>query len=171
MGLRVIEVWDDRDYDPTWRRFVRRASRAVVIKGGMVAMVKSTVQGFYKFPGGGVKKGESRISALVREAREEAGLAIIRPSIRELGMLWEIRKSRFEREIFDHRSYFYLAKANSRVMPQQLEKYEKALGFVLEFVDPEKALENNLRLFGDKPESFIMHESRILKEIIEKKKN
>ena len=167
--MKIIEIWDEKDYDPSWRRFVRRASRAVVIKGGRVAMVKSTVQGFYKFPGGGVKKGESRIAALVREAREEAGLAIIRPSIRELGMLWEIRKSRFEREIFDHRSYYYFAKAKSRIVPQQLEKYEKALGFVLEFVDPEEAFENNMRLFGNKPGSFIMHESRILREIIEKR--
>ena len=102
--MDVIRIWDQHDYDPAWRRFIRRAARAVILTGdGKIALIKSRKEGFYKFPGGGMKRGESRLAALIRETREEAGLAIIPATVRELGLFWEIRKSIYDREIFEQR--------------------------------------------------------------------
>ncbi|MEA4919525.1 MAG: NUDIX domain-containing protein [Clostridiaceae bacterium] len=165
--MRIIQTWDDRNYDPAWKRFVRRASRAVIIRNGKVAMVKSTVEGYYKFPGGGVKRGEGRIGALIREAREEAGLSIIFHSIREIGMMREIRKSIYGEQIFDQRSYYYLAKVKNKILPQKLEPYEQELGFELRFVDAQIAYQSNIELAGGQTDGFVLREARVLKEIID----
>lgn len=49
---------------------------AVIINGNSVLLVKTRSSGNYDFPGGGIEIGESMVSALKREVREEAGLEI-----------------------------------------------------------------------------------------------
>ena len=167
--MRVIRVWDEHNYDPHWRRFVRHASRAIIPAGdGRLAMVKSRKEGFYTFPGGGVKRGESRIAALIRETREEAGLVVIHASIREYGVFREVRKSIYEREIFDQRTYYYLAGVQKKVVPQRLEPYEKKLGLELELVDPYEACRCNIEAAQRLDHSFLRREISVLGEILEK---
>jgi hypothetical protein len=45
----------------------REAVRAIILKGDQVLMVYSTLNGDYKFPGGGVKRDEAHATALQRE--------------------------------------------------------------------------------------------------------
>lgn len=166
--MRVIRIWDEHDYDPRWRRFIRKAARAVILAGdGRIAMVKSRKEGFYKFPGGGVKRGESRLAALIRETREEAGLVIIPSSVQEMGMFWEIRKSVYDKEIFDQRSYYYTARAQRRIFPQMLEPYEKSMGFELEFVEASKAYKSNIEASAGGNNAFLMRETCVLREVID----
>ena len=166
--MRIIRVWDDYDYDPRWRRFVRRASRAIIPMGdGRLAMVKSRKEGFYLFPGGGVKRGESRIAALIRETREEAGLVVVHASIREYGVFREVRKSIYEREIFDQRTYYYLAGVQKKVVPQRLEPYEKKLGLELELVDPYEACRCNMKAAQRLDHGFLRREISVLHDILE----
>ena len=82
--MKVIAVFDDKDYDENWSRFTRRAVRAVIIKNNRIALVKCEKEGYYKFPGGGIKNGESHLETLIRETSEETGLQIIPDSIKEL---------------------------------------------------------------------------------------
>ena len=124
--MKVIRTWDLKDYDPNWRRFVRRASRAIIYQGTKVAMVRSETEGFYLFPGGGVKRGESRIAALIRETLEETGLVIIRSTVKEMGMFREVRRSIYQNEIFDQRSYYYTAQVEPQAAATRLEPYERA---------------------------------------------
>ena len=44
----------------------------------------------YKFPGGGIEKNESNIDALIRETKEEAGLVVIKDSIKEYGYVHRV---------------------------------------------------------------------------------
>lgn len=167
--MDVIRIWDQHDYDPAWRRFIRRAARAVILTGdGKIALIKSRKEGFYKFPGGGMKRGESRLAALIRETREEAGLAIIPATVRELGLFWEIRKSIYDREIFEQRSYYYLAKAKHQIFPQQLDPYEASLGFELEFVDVREAYKQNQAAAAASRSTFLLRETAVLKEILDR---
>lgn len=169
-GMKVMQIWDEHNYNPHWRRFIRRAARAVILAGdGRIAMVKSRKEGFYKFPGGGLKKGESRVQALIRETREEAGLEIIPSSVRELGMFWEIRKSVYDKEIFDQRSYYYIARAKRRLVPQQLEPYEKSLGFELAFVPVCEAYRSNTEVAAASGKNnFLLRETKVLQKLMER---
>lgn len=53
---------------------VRNAVRIVLFDGnGRVLMVSAPKLGYYKLPGGGIERGESKRHALIRETREEVG--------------------------------------------------------------------------------------------------
>jgi 8-oxo-dGTP pyrophosphatase MutT (NUDIX family) len=56
----------------------RVAVRAVIQRGTLLLMVHSRRAGDYKFPGGGLKAGESPREALVREVSEECGRTVTR---------------------------------------------------------------------------------------------
>lgn len=54
----------------------RHAVRAVILDEDRILMVQSN-KGDYKFPGGGIEKGESPEEALVREVLEETGYRVL----------------------------------------------------------------------------------------------
>lgn len=141
--MRVLQVFDKKDYLNKMKRFVREAVRAVIFKNDEIALVKSHKQGYYKFPGGGIKSGESHIDTLIRETLEETGLNIISDSVRELGMTKEVRKSIFVNEIFEQNSYYYFADISDKKANQKLDRYEKEEGYHLEFIPLINALRAN----------------------------
>ena len=145
--MEVLAVYDDRNYQPHWTRHERHAVRAVIIRDGRVALVKSKKKGFYQFPGGGIAPGETHEQALVRETLEEVGLTVLPHTIRPLGIVREIRASQFAPETtFDQTSYYYFAQVDDGVAQQTLEDYEQDLGYTLEWADMEQARVVNLRL-------------------------
>jgi 8-oxo-dGTP pyrophosphatase MutT (NUDIX family) len=54
---------------------MQKRVRGILIKDGMIALIKRTRDGetFYVFPGGGVEEGETDEQALKREMKEELG--------------------------------------------------------------------------------------------------
>ena len=52
---------------------MQKRVRRILIKDGMIALIKRTRDGetFYVFPGGGVEEGETEEQALKREIKEE----------------------------------------------------------------------------------------------------
>ena len=114
---------------PSGRVFDRPSVRAIILRGGRIAMVHSLKYDYYKFPGGGIEAGESHLEALLREAREEAGLRILPESVREYGVV-----PRAEREpgggsrktastpgnmIFSRRTIFITSAMRSRSTPRR----------------------------------------------------
>ena len=91
--MRTIATLDLKNYEPDWRRYRRFAVRAVIFRDTELIMVRSSKDGFYKFPGGGIERGESHLDTLIRETKEELGLNILPESIHPLGRVREIRKS------------------------------------------------------------------------------
>lgn len=167
--MPVLAVYDDRNYAPHWERHVRHAVRCVIRRGNKVALVKSTTKGFYQFPGGGIDPGETHEQALIRETREETGLAILPETIRPFGLTREVRASQFVEEvIFDQTSYYYLADAEDEVYSQVLEDYEKDLGYTLEWVEMEKARAVNLKLCRTHryKSKFVLREAEILERLL-----
>ena len=73
--MRLLFTIDTKDYDPEGKAFVRPSARCIAIREGRVAMVYSRKYDYYKFPGGGIERGETREQALIRECQEE--LAVI----------------------------------------------------------------------------------------------
>ena len=74
--MRLLFDIDTKDYDKDGRKLVRDAARSIIIRDGKIALVHSLKYAYYKFPGGGIEDGESRLDALARETLEEAGLVV-----------------------------------------------------------------------------------------------
>lgn len=170
--MKTILLMDEKNYDEGWKRFYREASRAIIIKGGKIALVKSLQGGWYKFPGGGIEEGESAVDAVIRETMEETGLSLIKDSVREYGTVHEIRKSiYYDNEIFEQKSFYYTAEADDAVFEQNLNAYEAELGYVLEWADIKTAYETNMtfRKNGDFSvvNAFPIREAYVLKMLME----
>ena len=144
--MRMLFALDRQDYAGCTHVRRRDSARAVMIRGGSVAMVYSRKYDYYKFPGGGLEPGESPVEALRRETMEESGLRIIPASIREYGFVHRIQKSMTdETECWVQDNYNYLCDAEEAVLSQKLDSYEEEEGYTLVFADPMTVIRTNRR--------------------------
>ncbi len=164
--MKLITLFDDKNYKQR-SGIVREAVRAIIVKDGKVALVKSLKENHYKFPGGGIESNESHIDTLIRETKEETGLIIKTDSIKECGFIHEIRKSIFNDDAFEQKSYYYFAKVADEICEQELSEREKDLKYVLEWVDPVIAYNVDYKLGQDYNNKFLLRESCILNLIID----
>ncbi len=165
--MRLLFTLDRGDYQEGEKVFSRPSARAVVIRDGRVAMVYSRKFRHYKFPGGGIEPGESREAALVREAREEAGLVLAPETIRPYGFVHRIEQGD-PPPIFLQDNFYYLASATATV-PQQLDGYEAEEGYTLVWADPREAIEQNLALTNDykrKYHTMLFREALVLERLM-----
>ena len=113
------------------------------------------------------KKDESKIDTLIRETLEETGLSIVPESIKEYGYTCEKRKGTYDfDEIFIQNSYYYTANVTDTISELSLDKYEKILGYHLEFVPLEIAYEANKTIGKNYHSSFILREAKVLEILI-----
>lgn len=165
--MRLLFEMDTRDYDPNGKAFVRPSVRGVIIRQGRVAMVHSLKYDYYKFPGGGIEAGESRLQALQREVLEEAGLQLIPDSVCEYGYVHRVQKGEQE-AMFIQDNYYYLCDAEERILPQRLDDYEAEERFTLEFVEPQKAIRTNREVpHGPKDQLMLEREALVLEMLIQ----
>ena len=142
--MKTLFVLDKKDYDTSWRRSSRPSVRAVILSGERIAMVYSRKYDYYKFPGGGIEKGEDHTSALIREVREETGLSVIPESIRGFGLVIRLNKSNKEPEtIFSQENYYYFCETEGEAGEQSLDDYEDEEGFCLRYILPAEGIEVN----------------------------
>ena len=153
--MKLIALFDEKNYKQR-TGIVREAVRAIIVKDGKVALVKSLKENHYKFPGGGIELGESHIDTLIRETKEETGLIIKYDSIRECGFIHEIRKSIFNDDAFEQKSYYYFAEVKDEICEQELSEREKNLQYVLEWVDPVIAYNVDYKLGQDYNNKFLL---------------
>ena len=167
--MRLLFEMDQKDYAHCTHTFTRHSARSIIIKDGKVAMIHSLKYDYYKFPGGGIENGESPVEAMIRETREEAGLAVIPESVREYGYVHRIQRSDYDpTECFVQDNYYYLCEAEDGAVHQNLDDYEAEEHFTPEFVDPETAIKKN-RSVGPSPYDPVMfeREARVLELLME----
>ncbi len=101
---------------------------------------------------------------MLREVKEETGLIIIEDSIKEYGMIQEIRKSwHGNQEIFNQKSYYYFAEVEIDTVVPSLQNYEIELEFMLEWVDINHAIKTNIDLSKNYVSKFLLREAEVLK--------
>lgn len=165
--MKLLYEFDYKDYDKCTKSYERNAVRAIIRKDDKIAMVKSDKEGYYKFPGGGMEKNESKIDTLIRETLEETGLSIIPESIKEYGFTREKRKGTYDfDEIFIQNSYYYTAEITDSISKLSLDEYEKILGYHLEFVPLKIAYDANMSIGNNYHSSFILREAKVLELLI-----
>ena len=166
--MRLLFEMDKQDYEHCTHRFVRNSARSIIIRDGKIAMIHSLKYDYYKFPGGGIEKGEDPVEAMIRETREESGLTVKPETVREYGYVHRIQRSdKDETECFIQDNYYYLCEAEDRAAGQHLDEYEARETYTLEFVDPMAAIIKN-RSVGQTPYNSMMfeREARVLEMLI-----
>ncbi|MGM9972787.1 MAG: NUDIX hydrolase [Clostridiaceae bacterium] len=143
----------------------RIAARGIIESRGKLLMIK-TNKGDYKFPGGGVQRGESQKEALVREVEEETGYKVKRV-IGKIGVVKQVNPDNYtENCTFQMYSNYYLCSLSDEKGVQNLEEYEKRLGYKPYWIDIDKALEINEKLLaeGNKEHNpWVERETRVLR--------
>ena len=160
--MRLLFEMDKKDYGGCTRTFTRDSARSIIIRDGKIAMIHSLKYDYYKFPGGGIENGENPVGAMIRETREEAGLAVIPESVREYGYVHRIQKSdRDDAVCFIQDNYYYLCEAEKDQIPQELDAYEAKESYRLEFIFPGTAIAKN-RSVRNSPYNRMMFEREAL---------
>ena len=162
--MRLLFELDTKDYDLSGTAFIRHSARCIHIKNGLAAMVHSVKYDYYKFPGGGIERDESREHAMIRETREEAGLVVIPESVREYGYVHRIQKSSYDdADYFVQDNYYYLCDVEEDIQSQNLDGYEADEKFTLEYVEPDRAIFVNRHVdHGPKDQIMLEREARVL---------
>lgn len=167
--MRLLFTIDTQDYDNDGSQFIRPSSRAIIIKNRKIAMIHSLKYDYYKFPGGGIENNEDRITALVREVKEEAGLKVKLDSVREYGYVHRIQKGHQE-DVFIQDNYYYLCDIEEESTLQKLDGYEQDELFTLEFVDPILAIKTNRNgAKRPKDKNMLEREAKVLECLISEK--
>ena len=167
--MRRLFSIDLQDYAKCTHTFVRNSARGIILREGRVAMVHSLRDGYYKFPGGGIERGEGPVEAMRREVREEAGLVVIPQSVREYGLVHRIQRgTQDETECFIQDNFYYICEAEEEILPPQMEDYEAEAEFVLEFVDAREAIRMNREsALSSRYHTMLHREARVLEMLIE----
>ncbi len=125
------------------RAFNRKAVRAIILDAPKLLMVFSVLNGDYKFPGGGMHRDESPAQALRREVLEECGARLFGIA-RPFGKVIEYDKS-VQRgyDLFMLTSYYYWCQIEGLLGQQNLDDYERELGFTPRWVEVDEAIQTN----------------------------
>ena len=144
----------------------RIAVRAVILRGRNLLMVFSSAVGDYKFPGGGVDNGESHEQALAHELREECGASLLSVDS-ELGAIIEYNfAEEKDFDVFKMTSHYYFCQVEDGLGAQNLDGYEKDLGFKPVWIDIDDAISINRSLFNsDKIPEWLRRELFVLEHI------
>ena len=168
--MRLLFEIDKKDYDDCTKIFVRPSVRGIIIKNGRVAMMHSLKYDYYKFPGGGIDKGETHLQTLIREVKEESGLTVIPESVQPFGMVHRVQKSDAG-EKFVQDNFYYLCETEDTVETQTLDDYEAEEQFTLEFVSAEDAIKINESYDrGAMHRTMTERENRVLKLLLEEQR-
>lgn len=166
--MRHLFEVDLKDYDGCTKVFRRPSARAIIFKGDKLALVYAANEKYFKFPGGGIHDDEDKKAALVREVKEEAGLAVIPSSIKEYGSVLRRQKSEINEDtVFEQENYYYFCKTEDVVGSQNLDNYEKEAGFMLVYADIDEAIKVNSEYKSNTSfnEVMIKRENRVLELI------
>jgi 8-oxo-dGTP pyrophosphatase MutT (NUDIX family) len=148
------------------RTIHRHAVRAVILRGQELLMIYSANVGDYKFPGGGVDKGETHEQALVREVREECGMSLFHVGNELCRVVEYALPMEQEYDVFKMTSYYYQCEVQDGFGVQKLDDYERDLGYVPAWINLDRAIEINKSLLDiSKPPEWQEREVLVLEYV------
>lgn len=146
--------------------FKRQAARAIIRKGSKYLLIYSKY-GDYKFPGGGIKKGEEIRDTMVREVQEETGYIVIADSIKALGKVFERRKGEYE-DIMEMESYYLNCDVESKVGCRNLDEYEKEYNYQIVRMTLQDAIENNKQVKDLDKCPWVIRDTKVMEFLVNK---
>lgn len=145
--MRVLkEIFREDGINTQGKTLHREAVRGIVLRQHTILMIYSSVNGDYKFPGGGVYKNETCKDALIREFQEECGAKLSHIG-QEIGCVIEYSIPREKNyDVFKMTSRYFLCGIDGGFREQHLDQYEQDLGFCPVLVDIDTAIQTNSTL-------------------------
>lgn len=167
--MKVLkEFYHNQGLNVNAKALHRVGVRAIVMDREKILMVYSSKTKDYKFPGGGVKGGEAHHEALSRELREECG-SLLKRVTGEFGQVkeyWKPHENNYD--VFIQTSFYYTCQVREDSVAQELEEYEKEMGFEPAWVRVAQALSQNELLLKTAASSlprWILRETYVLRQL------
>ncbi len=149
--------------------FIRKAARAIVLKGDDILLLYTKRYHDYTLPGGGIDEGENNIQGLIRELQEETGAHNV-TNIEAFGLYEEFRPwHKDDYDIVHMKSYCYVCDIDDELRTPNFEDYEINNGMTPLWVNIHQAIKHNEETMAksDKKGLSIERETFLLKRIVE----
>ena len=146
--------------------FKRIAVRGLIQKNRRFLLIYSKY-GDYKFPGGGIKKGESLEETLLREVQEETGYLVKKESISE-GILVHKKRKGDPDDLLEMDSYYFFCDVFETLGERKLDDYEAEYDYKVCWMTLEEAIRNNESVKDYENIPWIKRETMVMKNFLEK---
>ncbi len=160
---------DLKNYKENGSVFKRTAVRGIICRDGKYLVIRSNKHGDYKFPGGGMKNGESAKDTLIREVKEETGFNVIANNISSDGFIVHEKRKGDPEDMMQMESYYFFCDVYDESGKTNLDDYEKEEDYRAEWHCIEDIIRNNeaIKDFDEIP--WIVRETMVMKEILKNK--
>ncbi|MGB4661020.1 MAG: NUDIX domain-containing protein [Mobilitalea sp.] len=144
--------------------FKRTAARGIINNRDKYLLIFSRY-GVYKFPGGGMEKGEELEDTLVREVEEETGYKVIKNSTEKYGKVFERRKGEYD-DILEMKSYYFRCKVEEVVGSRNLDEYEEEYDYQIVWMTLPEAIEKNNAVTALDICPWVMRDTKVMELLV-----
>lgn len=168
--IEIIKVKDIESVEKCNKEIKRLAVKGIVKENDKILFLR-TNKNDYKFPGGGLRKGESHQEGLKREMLEETGYKIREIKKPFISFIEKKPDAYEEGLVFIMESQYWFCTLDTRhVFDQALDAYEADQEFKVEYVSLEEAYRNNLALLEIDCKSvnpWVKRETEVIKHLLD----
>jgi 8-oxo-dGTP pyrophosphatase MutT (NUDIX family) len=154
---------DLKNYEKSDTMFKRTAARAIVKRGDLYLLIHSKY-GDYKFPGGGVNKGETLEEAMIREVQEETGFQVLKETVCLYGKVLERRKGSPE-DILEMESYYFFCGVDESLGERNLDEYEQEYDYRVIWLPLSEAIEKNRQMIHYDRCPWVSREMKVMETL------
>lgn len=162
MLIKELEL-DLKDYITGGSVFRRRAVRGIIRRENEYLIIHGKY-GDYKFPGGGMKKGEERIDTLLREVAEETGYHVILDSVGDYILVHEKRKGDPD-DLLEMDSWYYICDVEEEAGERNLDEYEQEYDYRVEWLSLDEIIRKNEEVTAKENIPWVDRELMVMKEL------
>ncbi|WP_310601547.1 NUDIX hydrolase [Anaerosporobacter sp.] len=155
---------DSKNYKEGGSVYKRTAVRGIIKKGDRYLIIHSKY-GDYKFPGGGMEKGETLEDTLIREVQEETGYHVIRDTLADGILVHEKRKGDPD-DLLEMDSYYFICDISEEVGERNLDEYEKEYDYQVDWLPLKEIIAKNEMVLDYQNIPWIVRENMVMKEIL-----
>lgn len=145
--------------------FRRKAVRGIIKHGDLYLIIHGKY-GDYKFPGGGMKKGETLTDTLVREVQEETGYQICSESIGDYILVHEKRKGDPD-DLMEMDSWYYFCDVTEIAGERDLDDYEKEYDYQVQWMRLDDIIKKNEEVSDVEHIPWVERELMVMREVRE----
>lgn len=157
-------ILDLKNYDKADTVFKRTAARAIIKREKEYLFIHSKY-GDYKFPGGGVEKGESLEEAMIREVQEETGFQVKKETISFYGKVLERRKGHPE-DIIEMDSHYFFCEVEKDNVDRKLDEYEEEYDYQIIWLPLREAIIKNKQMANFDVCPWVIRETKVMEKLL-----